>query len=183
MDYSSPGSSVHGISQARILGCIAISSSRGSSWPRDPTRVSSVSWIGRWLIYLWATRAAWILYDLSLNSSRNLTLNLPAAGALSFRLSKVDKPNFLEMEWQLPSASSSPWDLTTACKQLPKIKTLVFYIQPCRQDPLLTPAKGVSTATSFIAWELSMVLDTVLVLLWRKKGRRVVEHPFTPGEN
>ena len=28
-----------------------------------------------------------------------------------------------------------------------------------------------------------MVLDTVLVLLWRKKGRRVVEHPFTPGEN
>ena len=28
MDYSSPDSSVHGISQARILECVAISSSR-----------------------------------------------------------------------------------------------------------------------------------------------------------
>ena len=35
MDYSPPGSSVHGISQARILEWVAISSSRGSSWPRD----------------------------------------------------------------------------------------------------------------------------------------------------
>ena len=31
MDCSLPGSSVHGILQARILGCIAISFSRGSS--------------------------------------------------------------------------------------------------------------------------------------------------------
>ena len=34
LDCSSPGSSVHGISQARILECVAISFSRGSSWPR-----------------------------------------------------------------------------------------------------------------------------------------------------
>ena len=33
MDYSPPGSSVHGISQARILEWVAISSSKGSSWP------------------------------------------------------------------------------------------------------------------------------------------------------
>ena len=33
MDYSPPGSSVHGILQARILECLAISSSRGSSDP------------------------------------------------------------------------------------------------------------------------------------------------------
>ena len=31
MDYSPPGSSVHGILQARILEWVAISSSRGSS--------------------------------------------------------------------------------------------------------------------------------------------------------
>ena len=37
MDYSPPGSSVHGISQARILEWGAISFSRGSSWPRDWT--------------------------------------------------------------------------------------------------------------------------------------------------
>ena len=35
MDCSSPGSSVHGILQARILEWAAIPFSRGSSWPRD----------------------------------------------------------------------------------------------------------------------------------------------------
>ena len=45
MDGSPPGSSVHGISQERILEWVVISSSRGSSWPRDRIRVSC---IGRW---------------------------------------------------------------------------------------------------------------------------------------
>ena len=35
MDCSLPGSPVHGILQARILEWVAISFSRGSSWPRD----------------------------------------------------------------------------------------------------------------------------------------------------
>ena len=35
MDCSWPGSSVHGILQARVLKSVAISSSRGSSQPRD----------------------------------------------------------------------------------------------------------------------------------------------------
>ena len=39
MDYSPPGSSVHGISQARIQEWVATSFSRGSSLPRDQTRV------------------------------------------------------------------------------------------------------------------------------------------------
>ena len=39
MDYSFPGSSVHGILQARILEWVAISFSRGSSWPRDRTHI------------------------------------------------------------------------------------------------------------------------------------------------
>ena len=40
IDYSLPGSSVHGISQARILEWVAICSSRGSSRPRDQTCAS-----------------------------------------------------------------------------------------------------------------------------------------------
>ena len=40
MDYSPPGSSVHGILQARKLEWVAIPSSKGSSQPRDQTRVS-----------------------------------------------------------------------------------------------------------------------------------------------
>ena len=39
-DCSSPGSSVHGILQARILEWVAKPSSRGSSAPRDRTHVS-----------------------------------------------------------------------------------------------------------------------------------------------
>ena len=41
VDCSLPGSSVHGIFQARILEWVAISFSRGSSRPRDRTLVSS----------------------------------------------------------------------------------------------------------------------------------------------
>ena len=40
MDCSLPGSSVHGISQARILEWVAISFARGSSWLRDRTCIS-----------------------------------------------------------------------------------------------------------------------------------------------
>ena len=40
IDYSPPGSSVHGILQARILEWVATSSSKGSSQPRDRTWVS-----------------------------------------------------------------------------------------------------------------------------------------------
>ena len=55
MDCSLPGSSVHGIFQARVLEWIAISFSRGSSRPRDWTQVSCI--IGR-RFTLWATREA-----------------------------------------------------------------------------------------------------------------------------
>ena len=51
MDCSPPGSSVHGILQARILEGVAISSSRGSSQSRDRTCVSYVSCIGRQVLY------------------------------------------------------------------------------------------------------------------------------------
>ena len=54
MDCSMPGSSIHGIPQARILGWVAIFFSRGSYQPRDWTQVSWVSCIGRWILYCWA---------------------------------------------------------------------------------------------------------------------------------
>ena len=55
MDCSPPGSSIHGILHARILEWVAISFSRGSSWPRDRTQVSCIA--GR-RFNLWATREA-----------------------------------------------------------------------------------------------------------------------------
>ena len=53
MDCSPPGSFVHGILQARVLELIAITFSRGSSWPRDRTQVSCIA--GR-RFTIWATR-------------------------------------------------------------------------------------------------------------------------------
>ena len=50
-----PGSSVHGISQARILERVTISFSTESSQPRGRTCVSC---IGRWILYTWAIRGA-----------------------------------------------------------------------------------------------------------------------------
>ena len=55
MDSSPPGSFVHGISQARILEWVAISSSRGSSRTRDRTRVFCICYIGRQILYHWGT--------------------------------------------------------------------------------------------------------------------------------
>ena len=43
MDCSPPGSSVHGLLQARILEWVAILSSRGSSPPRNQTRISCIA--------------------------------------------------------------------------------------------------------------------------------------------
>ena len=53
MDCSLPGSSVHGIFQAIVLEWTAISFSRGSSQPRDWTRVSHI--VDR-RFTVWATR-------------------------------------------------------------------------------------------------------------------------------
>ena len=50
MDCRPPGSSVHGILQARILEQVAISYSSGYCPPRDWTHVSCVSCIGRWIL-------------------------------------------------------------------------------------------------------------------------------------
>ena len=55
MDYSLPGSSVHGILQARILEWVAISFSRGSSLPKNQTQVSCIA--GRFFTD-WAMREA-----------------------------------------------------------------------------------------------------------------------------
>ena len=51
MDGNPPGSSVHGILQARILEWVAMPSLRGSSRPKGPTWVSFVFCVGRWVLY------------------------------------------------------------------------------------------------------------------------------------
>ena len=64
VDCSLPGSSIHGILQARILEWVTISFSRGSSQPRDQTWVSRIGgrcfnlWTS-WSIILFSSCNAW----------------------------------------------------------------------------------------------------------------------------
>ena len=58
MDRSLPGSSVHGILQARIMEWVAICFSRGSSWPRHRTQVSCIA---DGFFTIWATRETLLL--------------------------------------------------------------------------------------------------------------------------
>ena len=57
MGCSPSGFSVHAVFQARMLEWVAISSSRGSSWPGDRTRLLPLLHY-RWILYLWATGEA-----------------------------------------------------------------------------------------------------------------------------
>ena len=63
-DCSLPGSSVHGIFQARVLEWVAIAFSRGSSWPRDRTQVSHT--VGR-RFTIWATREVLLFSAMYIN--------------------------------------------------------------------------------------------------------------------
>ena len=97
VDCSPPDSSVHAISQARLLERAAISSSSGSSWPGDQTHVSGISYIGRQILY----QGAHVGSPTRLVAAYQLTAS---AGALKVTTS-------LSLQWsivvlQFPSAFS-----------------------------------------------------------------------------
>ena len=87
MDCSLPGSSVHGILQARILEWVAFPFSRDSSQPRDQIQVSHI--VGGFLT-IWATRKEIAIVFLKINwSSRTMTslgtaFSAPGACPLAF---------------------------------------------------------------------------------------------------
>ena len=70
MDCSPPGSSVHGILQARVLEWAAVESSMGSFKPRDRTHVSFESCTGMWILYhqhhLGSPKSSWMYFFLFL---------------------------------------------------------------------------------------------------------------------
>ena len=97
MHCSPPGSSVHRISQGRILEWVAISSSRGTSPPRDRTQVSCLSCIGKQIFY------------------HCTTWEVPGQSEIIFKtgtgtcLPNLQPPGFLlRIKFKAPSASSRP---------------------------------------------------------------------------
>ena len=80
MDCSLLASSVYGIFQARKLEWVAISFSRGSSWPRDPTCVSC---IGRLILYHCATWKVTLRYSIPAGSdSKESTCSMGNLGSI-----------------------------------------------------------------------------------------------------
>ena len=99
MDCSPPGSSVHGILQARILECIAIPFSRGSSQPRDRTQVSCIA--GR--LYLMSHQGSQFisyLYSDIVKFKKFLTFdNFRLIKAVEFLSSNKQKKTFRIKTW------------------------------------------------------------------------------------
>ena len=83
MDCSLPGSSVHGILQARILEWVAMPSSRGSSWPRDWTHISLcfLHWQAGSFNSTWKHN----IVNCLLGLSRTATLNWGRVFAMKYR--------------------------------------------------------------------------------------------------
>ena len=115
MDCSPPGSSTHWILQTRILEWVAIPSSRGSSWLRDRTLISSVSWIGRQVVYHWChlgslsthlaiTKAAKLTRHALSFWPKKLRLVIPA----SQRMRMISEKTELEETNQLMSCINLP---------------------------------------------------------------------------
>ena len=116
MDWSSPGSSVRGILQAKTLEWVAMPSSRGSSQPRKWTCVSYISCIGRRVLYCYChlespyvgrsqgNHTSFLLFTSTLNWSWDIYQNPECQVAMELRRS-----------WPLPClcggfSLNSNWD-------------------------------------------------------------------------
>ena len=82
MDCSLPGSSVHGIFQARVLEWVAISFSRGSSRPRDWTQVSHTAGRG---FTVWAPRDIIIHFKKYLMAFLDFTIHIYKSSESTFK--------------------------------------------------------------------------------------------------
>ena len=137
MGHSPPGSSVPGILQARTLEWVTVPSSRGSTRPRDRTRVSYISCTGRQVLYhhhhlgMWPQALTWTINPLATKevspgsgpsfpsppAAPHPTLAVggwpaPAAllGAEGWLLSRIRQEGFVVWEWaeRTGTAAGSP---------------------------------------------------------------------------
>ena len=117
VDCRSPGSSVHGIFQARILEWVTISFSRGSSQQRDRICISCVScvWMGMWILYCWATRELFISFSSVQSLSRVWLFAIPWTVAHQASLSITNYQSLLKL---MTIKSVMPSNHLTLCRPL-----------------------------------------------------------------
>ena len=119
-DCSPPGSSVHGILQARILEWVAIPFSRGSSQPRDRTQVSLIA---GGFFTIWVIREAHVKPMVLLFATFPLeNRTLPTGGRLSSKfptpsLAVLWAPNAPHWVMGAPVKEPSPLNLGTSVQK------------------------------------------------------------------
>ena len=101
MDCSPPGSSVHGISQDRILEWAAISFSRGSSQPRDRTQVFHIA--GRFftILYRVSHQGSFQFYKLQ-TTQMNRFVKTISTSLKYFLKTKFGQTAFRNTQYYLP---------------------------------------------------------------------------------
>ena len=156
MDCSPPGSSVHGSLQARILEWVAILFSRASSQPRDQTRVSLVSCIGRRVLYHCATWEA-ILHEPSTTPGRTGPV-CSLSGTEHFCRRKPLPGN-------VQNRNASPWELGTGFKCRAEVS-----FQSASPDPRwLHNAAGKPNSIILVLLQTRFIWSSVL--RWKEKSK------------
>ena len=148
-DCSLPGSSVHGISQARILEWVAISFFRQSSWLRDQTQVSG---IGRWILYHWTTRSPWLglVQFSSVQSLSHVQLFATRFAAHQASLLITNSPSLLKL---MSIESMMPSNYLTLCRPLLLLSSIFPSIRVFSHEsvlPIMWPNTGVSASASVL---------------------------------
>ena len=148
MDCSLPGSSIHGISQAKLLEWVAISSSRGSFQPRDWTPVSCT---GRQILYwhlvqslsrVWLFATPWITAcqaSLSITNSRSLLKLMPIESVMPSSHLVLCHPLLL-LPLILPSIRIFSSESTLGVRW-PKYWSFSFSISPSSEHPGLISSR------------------------------------------
>ena len=128
MNYSPLGPSVHGFLQERILEQIAISFSRASSWPRDPTHITCISCIGRQVLYrcaIWKARKerewgenVWGGWGQNRYRIQGEGRNLEYIWLDLRRQREVESTRCFDTIWMLKDVFGRLWKWTGGCQEL-----------------------------------------------------------------
>ena len=172
-DCSLPGSSIPGILQVRILEWIAISCSRGFSWPRDQTQVSCI-W-GRFFT-IWATGQ--VLIPVKLLSIPNAQVPASLERVPSFSLPYLNL-NFslkiIQPHFNFP--------------QVLHFSKMCLHIHPYLQMKYHSDANAFTqlTGCSFLClhWNLNNLQNTTLNTMYPNNGTfSIVQHTaFNPVQS
>ena len=129
-----------GLPRQESLEWVAISSSRGSSWPKDRIQVSCISYIGRWIIYHWVPWGIPKILSYSVQFSRSIVSD-------SLRLHETQHAR---PPYPSPTPGVYPNSCPSSWWRHPAISSSVIPFSSCPQS---LPASGSLPISQHFAWD------------------------------